>query len=302
MLIDLNQRRPDLAGTAFDVCIVGGGVAGITHATKLGEGGRRVLLVEAGGRDKSAKSQAFYRGRHGELENLPLHETRIRALGGSSHHWGGWCRPLDSSDFSRSDFSPDGTWPIAKADLDPYFGNAAAILGITETRGADLALAGAEQNLATIRMYFSTPPANLGTNHFDALRRSPNILLILNAAYLSMSRDADRVTTLAIKDPRSPTPLLCRARVFVFAMGAVENVRHLLIHNRTGRGIGDAGGALGRFYMQHMHQELGQFVLFEGRGAPTAADGALAFMASTEKFLRTRGGGAFRIYSTTLAC
>ena len=303
MLIDLNQRRPDLAGTAFDVCIVGGGVAGITLATKLGAGGRRVLLVEAGGRERSAKSQVLYRGRLGDLENLPLHETRIRALGGSSHHWGGWCRPLDAGDFARSDFSPDGTWPIGKADLDPYFRDAAAVLGITETRGADLALAGAEQNLATIRMYFSTPPANLGSNHFDALRQSPNVRLLLNAAYLSMSRDAARISALAIKDPRSPTPLLCRARAFVFAMGAVENVRHLLIHNRTGRGIGNAGGALGRYYMQHMHQELGQFVLFEGRSAPlAAADSALAFMASTEKFLRARGGGAFRIYSTTLAC
>jgi hypothetical protein len=51
-------------------------------------------------------------------------------------------RPLDTHDFSRSDFSPDGTWPIGKSDLDPYFREAATILRISEMRGADLDLAG----------------------------------------------------------------------------------------------------------------------------------------------------------------
>src|SRR6186713_1622955 len=103
MLIDLAQNRPDFSATIFDVCIIGGGVAGITLAAKLGQAGRHVLLVEAGNRDVSAKSQAYYRGELGALENLPLQETRIRALGGSSQHWAGWCRHFDAYDFARSD-------------------------------------------------------------------------------------------------------------------------------------------------------------------------------------------------------
>jgi choline dehydrogenase-like flavoprotein len=53
--------------------------------------------------------------------------------------------------------------------------------------------------------------------------------------------------------------------------------------------------------MQHMHQELGQFVLFAERGAQATND-VLAFVASSEKFLRSSLCGAFRIYSTALAC
>jgi 2-polyprenyl-6-methoxyphenol hydroxylase-like FAD-dependent oxidoreductase len=234
MLIDLAQRRPDFTGTAFDVCVIGGGVAGITIAAKLGAAGRHVLLIEAGGREPNARSQAFYRGATGELENLPLDRTRVRALGGASHHWGGCCRPLDAHDFSRSDFSPDGTWPIRKSDVDPYFREAATILRISEMRGADLDLAAADHNLETIRMYFSTPPANLGALHFEALRQSPNVLLLINAAYVGMTLDGPRVDYIDVKDPRSPARLPCRARIFVFAMGAVENTRHLLIHNRKG--------------------------------------------------------------------
>ena len=47
MLIDLAQHRPDFTAT-FDACIIGGGVAGITLAIKLGQAGHSVLLVGPG--------------------------------------------------------------------------------------------------------------------------------------------------------------------------------------------------------------------------------------------------------------
>ncbi len=306
MLIDLAQYRPDFSATVFDACIIGGGVAGITLAVKLGQAGRRVLLVEAGDRTVSANSQAYYRGELGDLENLPLDVTRIRALGGSSNHWGGWCRTLDAYDFARSDLSPDGAWPIGKLDLDPYFREAATILGVTEFSGIDSDLAPADGNLETIRMYFSKPPENLGANYLDELRQSKNITLLLNAAYLSAALDANSaiVNSIVVHDQRSPTPLICGARQFVFAMGAVENVRNLLILNqRNSNRFGNTEGDLGRYYMQHLHQELGQFVILNEGAAPAFAEGKgiqAAFMASTEKYLRYNGRGAFRLYSTRL--
>ena len=158
MLIDLTQNRPEFSATVFDVCIIGGGVAGITLAVKLGRAGRNVLLVEAGDQNVSAKSQEYYRGELGDLENLPLQ-------GGSSQHWAGWCRNFDSYDFARSDLSRYGAWPIGKTDLDPYFREATAMLGVSEFSGADGDLDGTVGNLRTIRMYFSKPPANLGAKY-----------------------------------------------------------------------------------------------------------------------------------------
>ena len=38
--------------------------------------------------------------------------------------------------------------------------------------------------------------------------------------------------SIALHDQRSSSPLICKARQFVFAMGAIENVRHLLILNQ----------------------------------------------------------------------
>ena len=302
MLIDLAQHRPDFSATIFDVCIIGGGVAGITLAVKLGQAGRRVLLVEAGDRGISAKSQAYYSGDLGSLENLPLDTTRIRALGGSSQHWGGWCRALDAYDFARSDLSPHGAWPISKPDLDPYLREAATILGVTESSGVDAELADTDGNLQTIRMSFSKPPENLGANYFDKLRQSENVTLLLNAPYLSAALDANSpiVNWVAVRDQRSATPLICVARQFVFAMGAVENVRNLLILDRKNSDRFSAvRGTLGRYYMQHLHQQLGQFVILKEDAAPAFAK-RLAFIASTEKYLRSKGRGAFRLYSTNL--
>ena len=303
MLIDLAQYRPDFSSTMFDVCVIGGGVAGITLAIKLGQAGRRVLLIEAGDQNASARSQKYYRGENGDLENLPLQETRIRALGGSSHHWGGWCRMLDSYDFARSDFSPDGAWPINKSDIDLYFREATILLGVTESSGTDMDLAGADGNLQTIRMYFSKPPANLGAKYLNDLRQSKNITLLLNAPYLSAAFDANKasINSIAVHDQRSASHLICRSRQFVFAMGAVENVRNLLLLNRrNGSRFGNVDGTLGRYYMQHLHQELGQFVILNESASPAFANGMLVLMASTEKYLRDNGRGAFRLYSTRL--
>ena len=57
---------------------------------------------------------------------------------------------------------------------------------------------------------------------------------------------------------------------------------------------------LGRFYMQHLHQELGQFVIRRDAAPAFAKSVRSTFIAATEKYLRHRGHGAFRLYSTRL--
>ena len=37
---------------------------------------------------------------------------RIRALGGATGHWEGWCRPLMPHDFEARDYIPNSGWPI----------------------------------------------------------------------------------------------------------------------------------------------------------------------------------------------
>ena len=78
-----------------DVAIIGGGPAGITLALALAHTPLKVMLFESGGMAFDAKTQALYGGSVAGVSYLPLDASRLRYLGGSSNHWGGWCRPLD---------------------------------------------------------------------------------------------------------------------------------------------------------------------------------------------------------------
>jgi hypothetical protein len=301
MIIDL-AAGPVGALPDFDVCVAGAGVAGLTVALQLAARGRKVALVEAGGRDGSAASQDFYRGENTGVENLPLDQTRLRQLGGSSNHWGGWCRPLDEYDLSRTDLT-GAAWPITAADLAPYGQKAGSVLGINEASGADLPLTGGDGNLQAIRMFFSRPPAHLGDRFYDALETTPHLFLLLNAAVAAPKFDtAGSVTSLSVRAPGGDA-FECRARFFVLALGTVENTRMLQLWNRDNGDRLANPRFLGRYYMQHLHQQIGQFVLFEdvAPAAGSAADEQV-FMASTAIFLQKSGIGAFRLYSTEMSC
>ena len=84
-----------------DVCIVGAGAAGITLARELGDGKRDVLLVESGGLEFEAATQALYSGRNIGRDYFPLDAARLRFFGGTTNHWTGWCKPLNPSDFEK---------------------------------------------------------------------------------------------------------------------------------------------------------------------------------------------------------
>lgn len=306
MIDDLAQSSTDIPALDADVCIAGGGVAGLTLASRLDAAGYRVVVIEAGGRDVSAAAQDAYAGETVGTENLPLRETRLSALGGSSNHWGGWCRPLDAVDFARRDFSPDGTWPIGQQDLAPYLDEARALLDIDETSGADLDLVDAGGRLQTIEMQFSVPPARLGEKFWRSLSASRNVRVILHAVLVGCACDraTGRVLSFGVSTVAGTRRLECRARLFVLAMGAIENARFLAIENRRyDDRLGNRGGAVGRSYMQHLHQVLGGFVLLgDAPSAPIVGPAQRAFFSSTPALLRETGTGAFRLYTGALAC
>lgn len=56
MIRDLVQDAPNASDSA-DVCIVGAGAAGIVLAVELTRQGKRVVVLEGGGRDVEEESQ-----------------------------------------------------------------------------------------------------------------------------------------------------------------------------------------------------------------------------------------------------
>jgi choline dehydrogenase-like flavoprotein len=82
-----------------DVCVIGGGAAGITIARALAGSRLRVLLLESGGLELDPDTQALYQGETAGVPYYDLDICRLRFLGGTTNHWAGWCAPLNEIDF-----------------------------------------------------------------------------------------------------------------------------------------------------------------------------------------------------------
>lgn len=82
-------------------CVFGSGPAGLTLARTLAERGEDVLMIEAGGAEWEYESQELYQGQVVGDPYFLLEDCRLRVFGGTSGHWGGYCRPLDAHDHGR---------------------------------------------------------------------------------------------------------------------------------------------------------------------------------------------------------
>src|SRR4051794_1316050 len=98
MLLDFDLSETP-APAHSEVCIIGAGAAGILLATQLAAAGRRVTLLEGGGRLQEAVSQEIYRSEVTGLPHQGIHDGRFRTYGGSTTQWGGQILELDAFDF-----------------------------------------------------------------------------------------------------------------------------------------------------------------------------------------------------------
>jgi hypothetical protein len=128
-LIDAKQVERGSTVRA-DVCIVGGGPAGIALALSLVGSRLSVVLLESGGTTQDPDSRDLNVGVNTGLPYYDLDETRHRGLGGGSQRWAGWCRPLDRSDFEPRDVLATTGWPITYDDLLPFYDEAAVLCEI----------------------------------------------------------------------------------------------------------------------------------------------------------------------------
>ena len=122
-----------IAGFGAGICVIGGGPVGLIVALELARRGRRVLVLESGGRRARGAAQAL-----SEAENLnpgahfAPEITVARRLGGTSNLWGGRCLPMDAIDFAPRPWLGLPAWPIGPEELAPWLGPACAALAAGE--------------------------------------------------------------------------------------------------------------------------------------------------------------------------
>ncbi|MEX0915072.1 MAG: FAD-dependent oxidoreductase, partial [Wenzhouxiangellaceae bacterium] len=238
-----------------EVCICGAGPAGIVLALELARQGRQVALIEGGGIDGPGDAGSVYEGETSG-RTYPLAGSRLRWLGGTSNHWGGWVKPLDELDFRDKPHFPMPGWPFGPEELAPWYRAAA---GWCELDSADFTLASlgpdAQDRLLALtpesgfsnRMFRVSPPTRFGSLYRDDLESSDRIECYVNLNAVELRQGDDSVRALVARTI-SGEQCQVRARHFVLAMGGIENARFLLNQQSM---PGNHAGLVGRCFMDH---------------------------------------------------
>jgi choline dehydrogenase-like flavoprotein len=302
MLLDA-RRVPADSLIEADVCVVGGGPTGLTLARELGGRDLRVCLLESGGREFDADTQALAAGRVSGGAAEPLHESRCRRLGGSAHLWrepiaaggapGLRVAPLEAVDFARRDWLLYSGWPFARATLEPYYERVHRALDLgpveyaAEVAGEPPALdrAGFEGRgwrVLPARAFTDAAPA--------ALAAAPNVQLYCwaNVVEIETTESAGEVVALRVAC-LGGTGFRVRARVYVLAAGGIENARLLLVSDRAQRGgLGNGTNVVGRYFMEHQQVRAGSLVREAGAAPAYFAPAERAGIAVQGRLVRAR--------------
>jgi choline dehydrogenase-like flavoprotein len=252
------------AGTVVetDIAIIGAGAAGITLARALIGTGRKIALIESGGFDPDDDTQDLYYGESGGVQ-YPLVGSRLRYFGGTTNHWGGWCRPLRPIDFEGRAALGIPAWPFHRSTLEPYYAGARTVcqLGAGDfdapeawenvTGWKAIPLAG--RDIET-RFFLFSPPTRFGQVYRDEIGKAAEITSYLNSNVLEIVPDKDlrRVDHLQIAT-LSGARFTIRPRLCILAAGGIENARLLLNSNSVqAAGLGNGHDLVGRYFMEHV--------------------------------------------------
>lgn len=276
MLIDIRKLSENTL-IESDICIIGAGAAGITIAREFINRAERVCLLESGGLDYEEISQSLYQGENIGTPYFPLKEARARYLGGSTNLWAGWSRPFDDIDFAERPWMPYSGWPLAKAELDPYYQRAQQSCALEPDKNdfadwkdalkaMDFSAFPLEEQIKTY-VWQIVPPTHsrFGEAYRAELERAANITTYLhaNVTEIETNDPAAKVTGLRVASPEGKQ-FQVRAKVFILAVGGIENPRLLLASNQVqSNGLGNQHDLVGRFFMEHPYLKSGEIEFAE---------------------------------------
>ncbi len=238
---DVNLER-------FDVIVAGSGLAAYALSKRLSAAGRRVLVLETGRAQYDERIQTDFTRLYGRghFDGAYWAAHWVRAFGGTSAVWSGWCAPLSERNFAD--------WPIGRDELDPYYRLAAAYLWRPEPF---LTFSAPFLGGFTYRPMSLGPSLRLAEEPelFDALG-SITIALgtTLTALHPADDRRAVAAFSLHTTAAGERRVALRPGQAVVLAAGGVGNAQ-ILLNSRSdgGAAVGNAHDQVGRYLMEHPH-------------------------------------------------
>jgi len=259
MRIDFQSLSEKGVSEPWDVCVIGSGPAGMTVATTISKKRKSVLLIEAGGSEPTFDSQDAYQGTVIGDTYFDLDKTRLRMLGGSSNHWAGICRPLDSHDFLHKPDFPLAEWPITALDLAPYLDEAQRILNISNVPPNQIL----DNSKGIEEIFFSNsePIARFGEKFSSHINRSDYLAYSTKTMVTRLWPSSQPTSRIEISDPTGERAVIS-ASIVVLATGGIENSRLLLWSQYLAeKQIFLPVCPVGKYWMEHPHFKLGDVII-----------------------------------------
>ena len=174
-----------------DICIVGGGVAGITIASELADGSQSVSLIESGKFVPDEALQSLYTIKNTGYPVRKNFMHRARYFGGTSNLWPGRCMILSNQDLRPRSWVTNSGWPLEYSELYRYYNRAAIFLGLPSFQKFDPIIWArrmsdkeksffANQSLALNVALWAKRPLRFGRAFYWRLKRSRNVTVYLN--------------------------------------------------------------------------------------------------------------------------
>ncbi|MDO4681850.1 MAG: GMC family oxidoreductase [Lautropia sp.] len=273
MLINTNEIA---SGSVIDtdICIIGGGAAGITMGLAFEKAGVDCVILESGGFSRDEATADLYRGSSVGIPYDFADGTRSRFLGGSSNCWGGFCRPWDQSAFDHRSWVNASGWPIGREELEPFYMRSHEILNVSaqeyraeqwvgmgdepaEGVGKDYPVKATRfpvdhEKVEEIISQFS-PPLKLGEAYRQDLKDARHVSVYLKANVVDIQCNpwGGAVESVRVRTLKGVSATV-RARTFILAAGGIENARLLLASNRQhSGGLGNRYDLVGRYFQDH---------------------------------------------------
>lgn len=266
MIVDFERERT-LPAFVADVCIVGAGAAGIVLAAELARKGKRVLLLESGGRKEDEALQQLNRSDRIGQQLKRVHAGRFRALGGTTIRWGGQIQEMQAWDFEARPGIAGSGWPISKRELTPYYERALQAEGLLPVLQTDEEVwresGSAVPNLSEdLIPYFTRwcPEPNFARLHRTALA-SANICVVLHATVceVMMNEAADAVLGLRCRNLAGKEHVF-HAPTYVLSLGMMETIQLLLQPLEKGQAPWQNNEWLGRHVQSHIETNSAKLV------------------------------------------
>jgi len=246
-----------------DICIVGGGPAGITLARSFLNSDTSVVLIESGNDSYDLPTQNLYKGKiENNLPPVPLDASRLRYFGGTSNHWTGHCGPFRKIDFEQRDWIENSGWPFDLDEMHQYYNEAHSEieLGLYNYSVADWLKSenqifdwgGTSFNNAMLQQN----PQRFGLRYRESIEKSNNVHCITDANLTQINYSVGNSVKSVQVESLSGSVAIVKAKKYVLCCGGVENAR-ILLNSPAPQNL----PALGRYFSFHPRLITGELTL-----------------------------------------